>query len=66
MSRANNKRLCNQCGTQLTRAVTGVCWRCKPAPTVRREGDGIHVGGLGHMTTEALKLAHRIADEVTP
>jgi hypothetical protein len=33
---------------------------------VTRDGDGIHIEGIGHMSTHAaLQLAHRIADAAT-
>lgn len=53
---------CRTCGDP-TRARTGRCWRCRPAPVVRREGDGVFVDGIGRMTAaRALRLANEIAD----
>jgi hypothetical protein len=60
------KRPCRNCGHE-TRSAGGLCLRCKPAPTVSRDGNGIHIAGIGHLSTDAaLRLAHAIADVVTP
>ena len=39
MSRRTNKpRPCIRCGQRQTRSDTRVCWECRPAPAVRRDG----------------------------
>lgn len=54
---------CRTCQVELTRSATGQCWRCRPAPTVKCEGNALVIGGLGRLTSQqALTLAHRIAD----
>jgi hypothetical protein len=40
---------------------------CRPAPTVRRDGNTVVVDGIGPLPIDkALQLAHRIADQATP
>ena len=63
----HKQRPCRQCGQYETRSLTGLCWACRPAPTVWRDGDSVHVSGLGRLTHDnALTLAHRLADELSP
>jgi hypothetical protein len=67
MSRSPISRLCTQCRARQTRSATRVCWECRPAPAVRRDGGYIHIEGLGNLTTHAaLRLAHALADAVQP
>jgi hypothetical protein len=67
MTHSRPKAVCSRCHTHETRSATGICWQCRPAPAVRRDGDGVHIGGIGHLSTDAaLRLAHDIADAVTP
>lgn len=63
MSNANQKRPCIQCKSESTRAVSGVCWRCRPAPPVHPVGDSIEITGIGHLgRDQALRLAWAISD----
>ena len=67
MSRPTVKSPCTRCKTRLTRSVTGVCSGSRPVPDVQRDGDNIYVDGLGRMSIDrALRVAHAIADAVTP
>ena len=65
--RTNRQRPCTRCGQRQTHSATGICWECRPAPAVRRDGGVVHVEGLGNLTTHAaLGLAHALADAVQP
>ena len=68
MSRRTNKpRPCIRCGQRQTRSDTRVCWECRSAPAVRRDGGYVHIEELGNLTTHAaLRLAHALADAVQP
>jgi hypothetical protein len=67
MTHNRDKVVCRRCQTRETRAATGVCWTCRPAPTVRRDGDGVTIDGIGHVSHDvALRLAHAIADALAP
>jgi hypothetical protein len=67
MGHKRDKAACTRCQARETRAASGLCWQCRPAPAVRRVGDTIHIDGIGHLTpAAALKLAHAIADECAP
>lgn len=58
---------CIDCRQRKTRSLTGLCYQCKPTPDVRLDGEKVYIDGLGHMTTDkALRLAHAIADVLTP
>ena len=55
---------CTLCGTRDTASTTGLCWECRPCPTVCTDGDGyIRVDGLPPLSrNKAMQLAHRLAD----
>jgi hypothetical protein len=60
-------RDCIECGTQRTRSASGLCFGCRPAPTVEISGDLCRIGGAFDLPThKAVVLAHRILDALTP
>ena len=61
------RRSCLICRKHETRSNAGICWRCRPTPRIYVEGETIFIGGIGPMSHDtALRLAHAIADAVTP
>jgi hypothetical protein len=65
MSRSNKPHPCIQCGRRQTRSATRVCWECRQAPAVRRDGEFILVEGLGLLTTDAaLVVSNAIVDAI--
>jgi hypothetical protein len=63
----NPWRDCIQCGATRTRSAAGLCFACRPAPTVEIAGDVCRIGGAFVLPTgKALVLAHRIIDALTP
>lgn len=66
MSEKDHRRTCAQC-TRQTASTTGLCWQCRPCPTVELSDGLVQVDGLPPLTVDkALQLAHRIADAVAP
>jgi len=60
-------RPCLICREHITRSNAGICFRCRPHPSVHRSGDVIYISGLGALSHDAaLRLAHALADAVTP
>lgn len=52
---------CTACQQHTTASSTGVCWRCRPAPTVTREDGLVVIPGLPPLSREkAIALASRI------
>lgn len=57
------RRKCSTCGRRDTNSSTGLCWECRPCPTVETRDGLIHIAGLPPLSTDkALQLAHRLAD----
>ena len=60
-------RPCLICRKHPTRSNAQICYPCRPTPRIHVEGDHIYIGGIGPMSHDAaLRLAHAIADAVTP
>jgi hypothetical protein len=66
-SQPTPRRECPICRKHPTRSSAGVCFRCKPHPSVHRSGEVIYVSGLGALShAAALRLAWAICDAATP
>lgn len=67
MTSKQNQRPCVRCHTETTRSASGLCFQCRPAPTVEIHGDMCRIGGAFDLPThKAIVLAHRILDALTP
>jgi hypothetical protein len=70
MHRPDNhvRQLCTACKLNLTSSRGGLCWACKPAPTVELvDGDLVRIGGGYVMSsTHALVVAHAIIQALSP
>lgn len=67
MTSNHDQRSCVKCRTERTRSASGMCFRCRPAPTVEILGDMCRIGGAFDLPADrAIVLAHRILDALTP
>lgn len=67
MTSNHDQRPCVRCHTERTRSASGMCFRCRPAPTVVVEGDMVRIGAAFDLPADrAIVLAHRILDALTP
>lgn len=52
---------CTACTVHTTASSTGICWRCRPAPTVDLEDGLVRIAGLPPLSRDkAIALAARI------
>lgn len=67
MKTSKQRQPCTRCSTRHTSSGTGLCWHCRPCPTVNLKDGLVHVDGLAPLTPDkALQLPHRLADALTP
>ncbi len=67
MKTSKQSQPCTQCTTRQTRNRTGLCWHCRPCPSVNLIDGLVHIEGLAPLTPgKALQLAHRLADALAP
>jgi hypothetical protein len=58
---------CNNCRERPTRSNTGLCFQCRPAPSVTLNGNIVTVGNGFNMSADhALVVAHKIIALLTP
>ncbi len=46
MKTSKQRQPCTRCTTRHTSSGTGLCWHCRPCPTVNLKDGLVHVDGL--------------------
>ena len=65
MASNHHRRPCIRC-PELTRSASGLCFECRPAPTVTVNNNVVCIGAIDIPADKALVLAHRLLDALTP